>query len=262
MRVGLDLGGSKLLGVLLDDRGVVVRRTRRQTGRALGPAAAMTLLKETVTELDGPMSHIGVGFPGLVHHGVVRSSVMLDGWHDEPLATRLSEHFGVPCAVDNDVNTAAWAEAVARPELDSFAFIAVGTGIGGALVTGGRLWTGARGLAGEVGHVTLDPQGDHCRCGRRGCLATYAAGEILANGGSRERAILALGEAIADLFNLLDPQAVILGGGVACGDADLVLRVEQIVQQRAMSGARCRVEIARAGYDAGAVGAALLEAPR
>ena len=180
--LGLDLGGSKLLARGVDRRGRVCFRMRCATGRGLGPDAALGAIEGVVAQARaevGRVEAIGLGFPGLVDHGrgVARSSVMLDGWRDEPLAARLEARFGVPCAVDNDVNAAALCElelrgGVARDML----FVAVGTGIGGALVLGGRLRRGAGGFAGEIGHVSIDPAGRACDCGRRGCVNRYASG--------------------------------------------------------------------------------------
>jgi glucokinase len=214
-----------------------------------------------------------------VERGLVHSSVMLDGWHDVPLARRIAARVGVPCRVDNDVNTAAIAEAHVRGGARAMVFVAVGTGIGGALVLDGRLWRGASGVAGEIGNMTIARDGRRCRCGRRGCLNTVASGSAieralglrpnaLARGaGSRARvrraariAAEALGVGLGNVMNLLNPSLVVIGGGVAFLGAGFLETLRRRARAEAFSEATraCRLERTRAGYEAGAIGAALL----
>jgi glucokinase len=227
---------------------------------------------------------IGIGIPGLCDRalGLVRSSIMLDGWRDVPLAHALAEATGLPCVVDNDVNAAALAEAAARmlPPAESMLFVAVGTGIGGALTVGQELWRGASGSAGEIGNVVVDRFGPRCWCGRRGCLNALASGSAIeraagiAPGALAERfaagdpatlravddgaAALAVG--LGNAVNLWNPSLVVLGGGVAELGGRYLNTVQQVLRGEAFDEALavCRVELARAGYEAGARGAALL----
>jgi glucokinase len=283
--IGFDLGGSKLLACLIEEDGTVLHRAVRATGRGTGPAEACRLMVAAANEVRdacGPFDVAGVGFPGQVDfpHGVARASVMLDGWREVPLAERLAQVLGVPCVVDNDVNAAAIAELKQREDElpDSMLFVAVGTGIGGAITVGKRLWRGHTGVAGEIGNVTIDRHGPTCWCGRRGCLNTSASGaaierqlqpgvslaEQVQRGHPRLDRVLAraaesLGIGIANALNLLNPALVVLGGGVA----ELGPRWMDTVVSTARSEAfpeagQCRFELARAGYHAGAVGAALL----
>ncbi|HEY3011467.1 MAG TPA: ROK family protein, partial [Gemmatimonadales bacterium] len=199
---------------------------------------------------------------------------------DVPLAELVTKALGVPCVVDNDVNCAAVAELDERRDdpPDSMLFVAVGTGIGGAITLGNRLWRGHTGVAGEIGNVTIDRHGPTCWCGRRGCLNTYASGTAMeqqlgpgvslndhvVSGHPRLDAILdeaaeALGIGLANALNLLNPALVVLGGGVA----QLGQRWLEVVARTARAEAfpeagQCGFELARAGYQAGAVGAALL----
>jgi glucokinase len=283
--LGVDLGGTKLLTCLVEQDGRIVGRTIRPTGRATGPTEACRIILDAASELReafGLFDAVGIGFPGVVdfRRGLVRSSVMLDGWRDVPLAQWLAPALGVPCTVDNDVNAAAVAELRERDAEtpDSMLFVAVGTGIGGAITLGNRLWRGHTGVAGEIGNVTIDRHGRMCWCGRRGCLNTSASGaaiereldsalslaELVERGDPRLNPVLdeaarALGIGLANAMNLLNPGLLVLGGGVAQLGTAWLETVARTARAEAFEEAgQCRFELARAGYDAGAVGAALL----
>ncbi len=283
--LGIDLGGTKLLARAGGDEATAFEM-RAATGRAMGPDAALDAIERVVAEARarGAIEAVGVGFPGLVDHarGVARSSVMLDGWRDVPLAALLEERLGIPCAVDNDVNAAALHELELRRAPDML-FVAVGTGIGGALVLDGRLHRG-RGFAGEIGHVVIERGGRPCDCGRRGCVNRYASGTAieaeagLEAGGLRARAdhvasVLAptlaasadaLGVAIGSALNLLDVPLVVLGGGVAQLGPAYVDAVAASARRECFSeiGQGCAFEAAAGGYDGAALGAVALAAQR
>jgi glucokinase len=272
--IGLDLGGSKLLACLIDEDGEILGRATRATGRSTGPSEACRLIIDAAGELGqrfGQFDSAGVGFPGQVDfsRGMIGGSVMLDGWLDVPLAELVAERLDVPCVVDNDVNCAAVAELEQRADEipDSMLFVAVGTGIGGAIALGNRLWRGHTGVAGEIGNVTIDRHGPRCWCGRRGCLNTFASGaaiEAQLESGISHAAVVqqaaeALGIGLANALNLLNPALVVLGGGVAQLGSPWLEVVTRTAREEAFPEAgRCRFELARAGYEAGAVGAALL----
>jgi len=275
-RLGIDLGGSKLLACGIDARGEVGLRVRRPTGRGFGPDAALAAIAELASNACtalGGLDAIGLGFPGLVDHrrGIARSSTMLDGWHDVALAARVTDALGVPCVIDNDVNTAALHEH-ARRGVDLL-YVAVGTGIGGALVLGGALWRGAGGFAGELGHVSIDHAGPPCACGRRGCVHLYASGSAIEaaagqaprgrDGGAHPAVIAAadaLGVAIGSALNVLDVALVVLGGGVAELGPAYVDAVAARARRECFReiGEACVVSASLGGYDAGALGAAAL----
>jgi len=263
--LGIDLGGTKLLAVGLDAAGRVVYRRREPTGRGLAPEPALALVAEIAGDARralGGLDALGLGFPGLVDHrrGLVRSSVMLDGWHEVALAAQLSARVGVPCAIDNDVNASALYELEQRGSA-ALLFVAVGTGIGGALVLDGQVWRGAHGLAGEIGHVAIARDGRPCTCGRRGCVNRYASGTALDQpGGGLADATAALGAAIGSALNLLDVPLVVLGGGVAERGPAYLEAVAAHARRECFReiGQACTFELARGGYDAAALGAARL----
>jgi predicted NBD/HSP70 family sugar kinase len=288
--LGIDLGGSKLLACAIDSAGQLHFQTRRPTGRALPPAAALDAI-ESVAALAraeaGPLAAVGVGFPGLVDHGrgVARSSVMLDGWTDVPLASLAEARLHLPCVIENDVNTAAlWEQHCRTPRPSDMLFVSVGTGIGGALLLAGRLHRGSSGLAGEIGHVSFDPSGPPCPCGRRGCVNRYASGPAieaaaglapgslaagpLAKGDAIARAVAAgaaaLGAALGDALNLLDVPLVVLGGGVAELGRHYLDAVASHARRACFPeiGAACTFDLSRGGYAGPALGAALLAADR
>jgi glucokinase len=281
MRVlGIDLGGTKLLACGLDDRDAVGLRIRIPTGVGFGPDQAVATVRELAVRARdalGGLDAIGIGFPGLVDHrrGLARSTTMLDGWHDVDLARHIERATGLPCAVDNDVNTAAVCEHQRRGAPDLL-YVAVGTGIGGALILGGELWRGAGGFAGEIGHVCVDRAGPVCGCGRRGCAHLYASGTAieaaaglprggLMRAGPAARAAAlegaaALGVAIGSALNLLDVPLVVLGGGVVELGAVYLEAVAASVRRECFReiGEPCVIDASRAGYDAAAIGAAML----
>lgn len=278
-RLGIDLGGTKLLACGLDEADRVRYRVRVPTGRGFGPAAALAAIRELAGDARsrlGVLDAIGIGFPGLVDHrrGVACSSTMLDGWHDVALAQQVIAAVGVPCAIDNDVNAAAIHEQACRGAADLL-YVAVGTGIGGALILGGRPWRGAGGFAAEIGHVSIERDGPPCACGRRGCVHLYASGTAIqaAAGIPADRlaplaplhpavaaAADALGVAIGSALNLLDVPMVVLGGGIAELGARYVEAVAARVRRECFAeiGRPCEITAARGGYDAGALGAAAL----
>lgn len=181
--VGLDVGGTKCLGVALDEHGEIVAEERRPTPRGDG---SLPELIDTLAELAdalGPFDHIGVGVPGLVtRQGVLRAAPNLDGVADFDVAGLLGERVGRHVHVDNDATCAAvaeWMHGGGRGTTD-MVLVTLGTGIGGGVVAGGRLQRGNHGFAGEFGHMVVDPDGPPCPCGRRGCWERYASGSGLA----------------------------------------------------------------------------------
>ncbi len=180
LAAGIDVGGTKCLGVVLDPEGTILREHRLATPK--GP----DLIVDTLVELAGllaPYDTLGVGVPGLVSRsGVIRASPNLFDIRDFAVGSLLSERLGHPVAVENDATCAMGAEwrlGAARGAGDAV-MVTLGTGIGGGIVASDRLQRGAHGFAGEIGHMVVDPDGPPCPCGRRGCWERYASGSGLA----------------------------------------------------------------------------------
>jgi glucokinase len=195
--VGIDVGGSKIAVLVVDRSNNVLARHHVANGAlppdraadAITAAARHALDDAGATHAD--VAAIGVGVPGRVDpaRGVVEIAVNL-GWLDLPLQRLLEERLEAPCRIENDVRAAALGlheRGVVQPVRD-FAYVAVGTGIAAGVVLDGRLHRGVRGLAGEIGHVVVDPLGPLCACGLRGCLEAFAAGPAIARRAAQLRA--------------------------------------------------------------------------
>ena len=184
--IGIDLGGTKVAGVRVDEAGTVVaeRRAPSQAGEGAEAVAAtvagmVRLLAAGAPDVDA----VGVGVAGQVDsdRGIVRQAPNLR-WHDYPLGARIRDATGLPVSVLNDVQAATYGEwqlGAARGASDVVC-VFVGTGVGGGIVAGGRLLRGTSGAAGELGHTIVSLFGPVCRCGGRGCLEAYAGGWAIA----------------------------------------------------------------------------------
>jgi glucokinase len=185
MRVGLDIGATKILGAVIEADGTVVAQSRQNTlpgGDGILDTAT-TVLDSLASALDGVLpSHIGIGIPGIVdrHRGAVSHAVNLGlGGDWFPLAGRLADRTGATVVVENDLNAATWGAHVLSGA-DDLAYLSLGTGLAAGFVLSGKLRRGAHGAAAEVGHLPVDQDGPRCSCGQRGCLELSASGSTLA----------------------------------------------------------------------------------
>ncbi len=187
---GVDIGGTKIAGGLVDADGTVLARDRVDSPRdADAISAAVAALVQRLVG-DQPIAAVGVGAAGFVDR--TRSRVLMAPnlpWRDADLRHDLEQRLGLPVAIENDGNAAAWGEFRygAGRDIDDLLLLTVGTGVGGGVVLDGRLYRGAYGVAGEVGHLRVVPNGVRCGCGNRGCLESYASGTALERR-ARERA--------------------------------------------------------------------------
>lgn len=179
-RLGIDVGGTKCLGVILDEAGAVVEEQRRPTPK--GPESIIDTLAELAHAMR-PWDSIGIGVPGLVTRtGVLRAAPNLVDIHNFQVGALLGARLDTTVYIDNDGTCAAAAEwkAGAARGVNDFVMVTLGTGIGGGVIAGGALIRGANGFTGEIGHMVVDPDGPPCPCGRRGCWERYASGSGLA----------------------------------------------------------------------------------
>lgn len=303
--IAVDLGGTKLLAGVVDEDGVVVRRTVRPT-ETESEADLLAQLEAAIAELaaEGPGA-LGVGIPSTIdqRHGRAVASVNIP-LTDLDLREHLGSRFGLPAAIENDANTAALAEHRfgAGKGTRHMVMLTLGTGIGGGLILDGKLYRGSVGAAGELGHITLDLDGPKCpgTCPGRGHLEALASGtatdnlarslaeehpegdlgraaaegrrvdarlavDLAAEGPGDARALLQqvgtrLGEGIASLVNVFDPEVVVLGGGFARAGELLFEPARRVVAERALVPARDLVRIVPAllGPEAGLIGAGLV----
>jgi glucokinase len=265
--VGVDIGGTKIAAGVVAEDGRILERVRVPTPPDDEPAtlAALHAVVDELRDRDPRVEAIGVGAAGLVERpGGNARWAPHNTYRRLELRRLLHERTGLPTSVDNDGNAAAWAEARfgAGAVSDDLVLVNVGTGIGGGLVLNGQLYHGEHGFAGELGHLIVDPDGDRCACGNRGCLEAMASGSTLgrlgreaaaADPGGRLAALAGgpelvtgevvfaaaaegdkpalalfervghwLGVGIASLVTIFDPDLVVVGGGVAA-TGDLLL---------------------------------------
>ncbi len=184
LTIGVDIGGTKVLGGVVESGGEVIATARRETP-ADDPAATLDRIVEVIAELvaDHDVDTVGIGAAGWINadRSVVLYAPNL-AWRNEPLRDEVAKRTKLTVVVENDGNVAAWAEfrfGAAREATDSVVMFTIGTGIGGGIVLGGELVRGANGIAGELGHVLAVRDGHPCGCGSRGCLEQYASGSAL-----------------------------------------------------------------------------------
>ena len=277
--IGIDVGGTKCLGVALNDAGEVVDELRCATPHA---EELVSLLVEMCEQL-GMTQSVGIGVPGLITaEGVIRASPNLQGAFNIEVGPQLRDRLHGVVTVDNDATMAAfgeWRGGAAMGARDA-AIVTLGTGIGGGIVMGGQLQRGAHGFAGEVGHMTVERDGVECPCGRRGCWERYASGSALTmlSGGLTGEEVfhrfhegdlfaaqvieqfidwIAIG--LASLTNICDPEVIVLGGGVISSLAEHFHLVQERLGAVLYSSkwrAHPRVLPAQLGERAGALGSA------
>ncbi|GAA5049828.1 glucokinase [Thermocatellispora tengchongensis] len=275
--VAIDVGGTGMKGGLVTDDGEIALHRHRPTDRA-APVAGVRAFAAELAALGaahfghGPRA-AGLAVPGLVEDGVARYSATL-GWRDVPAAEFCD--LDVPVALGHDVHAAGLAEAEHAPERD-FLLLPIGTSIAGAMVLRGRPYAST--LAGQIGHIPVWPDGEACPCGQRGCLAAYAsAGAIAARYGTPgaaevaravaagepragavwARAVEALALALATYTLILDPAAIVIGGGLArSGDLLLAPLRDRLAARLAFRDPPA-LRASALGTRAGVLGAAML----
>jgi len=301
--IGIDAGGTKLLGGVVDEDFVVHNRVHR-LWRGADREETLRIVVEAVEEVRTvapDVAGIGFGIPSLVEptSGFSVASVHLP-LDEVPFGDLMAERLGLPVWVDNDVNAAVLAEhryGAARGTSHAVMF-ALGTGIGGGLVLDGRVYRGATGAAGELGHSVVEIDGPPCPCGSRGCLEVLASGTAIgiagieaarahprsalgkrleADGAIRgtfvtelahagdELAMEAvcsvgrrLGAGLVSILNVLDPEIAVIGGGAVAAGDLLLDPAREVLEAQGLGPPRMRVEPTHFGNESGMLGAALL----
>ncbi|WP_424215467.1 ROK family protein [Streptomyces sp. BI20] len=295
--IALDVGGTGMKAALVAEDGTLLHEARRATGRERGPDAVVESILEFAAELRAlglerfgqAASAAGVAVPGIVDadRGIAVYSANL-GWRDLPMRDLLGRRLGgVPVALGHDVRTGGLAEGRigAGKDADRFLFLALGTGIAGAIGIEGRIEAGAHGYAGEIGHIVVRPDGPACGCGQRGCLETLASASAVSrawataagdptadaadcakaveSGDPRalavwQAAVDALADSLVTALTLLDPRTLIIGGGLAEAGETLFTPLRTAVEERVTFQRLPHIVPAALGDTAGCLGAGLL----
>lgn len=263
--IGVDLGGTNLRIAALDDQGRLMQKvtlgTKTVQGRDQVLNEMCAAIRNAAEKYQGSakLLGVGIGVPGIIdlQTGMMRDSPNLPGWADYPVRAEIEKRLGAPVILENDANVAALGEKWlgAGRGVGDMAMLTLGTGVGGSVILGGKIWHGMTGMAGEFGHMTVEPEGQPCGCGNRGCLEQYAsatavvrmAHEEIANGDAPglaqaagsgvefsaetiynlalqgdeaarrifRRAGRALGISLATLINGLNLEMYVIGGGVS-----------------------------------------------
>ncbi len=219
LAIGIDIGGTKVAGGVVDEKGEILARARRDTPhRSKRPRVVEDTIVDVVDELlsqQPSVEAVGIGAAGFV--AADRATVVFAphlSWRDEPLRDALSKRIQVPIMVDNDANAASWAEwrfGAAQGE-SHVVMVNLGTGIGGAILMHGEVIRGRYGIAGEFGHMQVVPEGQRCECGNRGCWEQYASGNALVR--EARAMILANSPVASDLAARVDGRADDLTGPI------------------------------------------------
>ncbi|HEY6010621.1 MAG TPA: ROK family protein [Nitrospirota bacterium] len=300
--IGVDLGGTNLRTALMSRDGDILDRRREATHASDGWKKVVARLVENISrqrdfavERGLTVTAVGVGAPGVIRmdRGIVVKSPNFPDWNNLPLKDELENALHVPVVIENDANAAALGEQWrgAGKGINSMILLTLGTGVGGGIVLNNQIWQGADGMAGEIGHMTLIPDGRQCGCGNNGCLEMYASArgivrsycEALGQTGQDQAADMTsvkvyelarefdpvarrvmkemgslLGIGIANLINIFNPQMIVLGGGVKDAWDLFIGSTREEIMRRAFLVPAERTEIvpSRLGDDAGMVGAA------
>ncbi|MEM9816762.1 MAG: ROK family protein [Cyanobacteria bacterium P01_D01_bin.6] len=284
--IGVDLGGTAIKLGCYQTSGDCLAQWVVETPQPATPEAVLSAIVQAIDHLDPDrqVRAIGVGTPGpaCAQGRLARVAINLAGWQDVPLAEWIEAKIGLPTVLANDANCAGLGEAWlgAGCDFQDLIVLTLGTGVGGAVILNGELFVGRTGAAGELGLITLDPDGPPCNSGNRGSLEQHCSvqavqremgcppGKLAARALAGDEAAIAywqqygrdLGAGLASLIYVLTPEAIILGGGISAG-ADLFLpAVWQEIEQRVLPSSREDLQIltAKLGNQAGVAGAAQL----
>ena len=295
--IGVDLGGTNLRAAAVDRNGKVLEKHSQPTDMTRGRDEVIADIVSGINAVRQKISGgsrlagVGIGVPGfiLIEKGFVTNSNNLPVLENFPLRDEIERLLGAPIILENDANAAALGEKWmgAGKEVDDLVLLTLGTGIGGGIIGGGRVLHGAVGMAGELGHMTIDPNGNPCGCGNFGCLEKIASAtaveamadmmslgnhltsqqvyELTLDGNEKAKMIFqqmgwALGIGLANLINIFNyPLFLLSGGMLPAWDAFAPTMMEEIRKRSfTFRNTETRVERATLGNQAGLIGAAYL----
>lgn len=294
--IGVDLGGTNLRAAAFNEQGIMLDQTSAKTHLTDGPEAVVDDIVGAITTIrhnhrDHELIGVGVGVPGFIRlqEGIIVGSNNLDTLEGYPIRDAISKKLGLPVVLENDANAAALGEwwLGAGKDVDDLVLITLGTGVGGGIISRGRVIHGSIGMAGEIGHITIHPEGNPCGCGNRGCLEKHASATAISAmaeliqlgdnleasdvhkfalaGDRRAKQVFAsvghsLGIAIASLINIFNyPLYLISGGPLPAWDFFAPSMLEEIeTRSYTYRNSKTRVEKALLGNLAGLYGAAYL----
>ena len=284
--IGIDLGGTAIkLGRFAED-GTCLQLLSVATPQPATPEAVLEVMVDAIAQLDPTRQSIaiGVGTPGPADATgrIARVAINLANWHDVPLADWLEAKTGLPTVLANDANCAGLGEAWlgGGRRFHDLILLTLGTGVGGAIILDGKLFVGHQGAGGELGLITLNPDGPACNSGNQGSLEQYVSVPAIRRRTALEPAQLGalakagntyaltfwqrygrdLGAGLASLIYILTPEAIIIGGGVSASAEFFFPAVEAEIQRRVLPSSRAGIQLlpAQLGNQAGMVGAAKL----
>ena len=295
--IGVDLGGTNLRAAAIDENGHILHRRSAAANFQPGPESVVNDIVEVIADFSERIGTdhfqgVGIGVPGFIDmdSGVVVGSANLPGFQGFPVRDEIQKRLHKPIILENDANAAALGEMWigAGTGVKDLVLLTLGTGIGGGIIVGGKVLHGFRGMAGELGHMTVYPDGNPCGCGNCGCLEKHASAtaitamgrmmhlgtheltaaevhEFAMAGNDRARHIFesvgrALGIALANLMNVFNFPLYLLSGGPLPAWDMFAPSMFSEINRRAFTFARtgARVEKAALGADAGLIGAAYL----
>jgi glucokinase len=278
--IGLDIGGTKLAGGVLTREALLLDRRERPTRAAEGVEVSLGQVWEILGELvecargHGPIDGIGICAPGPLNPktGVIFNPTNMPGWVNVPLAEEVTRCFALPCRVENDANGAGLAEALfgAGRGCSSVFYVTLSTGIGTGVILNGQVYHGKNGFAGEGGHVTVDYRSAAvCNCGNIGCIEALASGTSIARRAGRSAEELARAASAGDpvaarlldetaemlaawlgsVVSLLDPDIIVIGGGVSRIGEPLFSKLRELVPRRTINPFAAQTPIVPAALD-------------
>jgi glucokinase len=293
--IGIDLGGTNLRAAAIDREGQVLEKIRGTTDLHLGRDAVIGDIVDSIQQLrsrhGSELAGVGVGVPGFIdiERGYVLNSNNLPEIENFPIRDDIERRLGTAVILENDANAAALGEKWlgAGRDVKDLVLLTLGTGVGGGIISGGRILHGFRGMAGELGHMTIYPSGNPCGCGNYGCLEKHASAtaivamaqmlslgddvtavevyEMAAQGNEKAKMVFhtfgaALGIALGNLVNIFNFPLYLLSGGVIAGWDMFAPSMLSEAERRSFTyrSTKPRIEKAELGGEAGLYGAAFL----